>query len=680
MKTEVKIAFALAGVIGVTFTTVILIKKANTDKPGIKGEKELNGEDSFSGMVRSVASKSIARQYPYIRSKRLADLIRWGTKEGIIEVADLSDIKRLATRLEIMKNSREIINGLPSHLKQIDSLQRDLLRYGTKHGLMVVSNDSDRQQRSQEQLANISRQGKQMAKKYLKAKARELNQAGKKVTSEAEVVKHLKDEIEVTQFTISNNGNKPRAIGLFQANKGAAVSPPLAEDVHDHTVTNRYSDVSALHPQGMAVNPYNQFVYVCNQLSSVLTILDKEGNLFKQVSLSENTYPGAVGATDVAINTDPDSLLYGYAYVSGTVTDTLYVIDTNFKLVNQIDTGRRPLAVAFNPFNNLIFVTNYKEGTVSVINAATYQHSTLNTLGRHYGMAVNTQTGDTFITSISHNVIIKVTKELVISSVALPDVTGFSNIVYHPSNRKFYLSVPQQDHIISFDPETLVVGEPVAVGHYPCRLLYNSHNNYLYVANIGSNDVTVLDSNHEVVDTVDINNISFGLAINEKTGVIYTSDSTNSLVYTIGYLEQSSTVVVDEDIAEKAREYQQAPITVKSARFILSGSDTFNILRLRRTNASGSEEVKTISLQDYASPRSRQNMAEVDLEGIVIDGKSGWEFEANPNQTITLLISYKQNDMHYFLPESSPPAEGVEMSKGVAKAFTDKASKFNPLQ
>ena len=642
----------------------------------------------------------------------LRDLERWGTKQGVIDVsndermklaitdkiqnvarqfikkygediieeADLSDPVKIAQKLKSVQIGRLKSVGVPSHLKKLDKYLKDLARWGTKEGVIDVSNDEDAKKKKKKLLKGISRQGKSVTKRYLEAKKKEFQTKGKKVDTKEDLLNALQKDYEVTQVTIKNTSDEEREISLWEANRSVTVSSPNPTDVEDHSVINELVVGDTIHPQGMAVNPVNQLTYIANQLSNNVSVVGTDGQLVNLVQLEPSNFPGFNSPVDVAVNTKKGSANYGTVYVIGSVSNTLSIINLNFEVIQTVDVGVRPLSISFNPVNEKLYVSNYVGNSISVIDTNTLQQEVIDT-GKHpLGVGVNTQSGEVFVANSADNSISVFDKDN--QPITQIDNVGQkpTNIAYHPGTQEMYVVSTETNEAIPVNAGNYQIGAPIEVGENPYEIVYNENNDFIYVASRDDDKVTVIAPDKSVRASLDLGAINNGFAINQTSNVLFTSLTTTGFINVIGYEEQSSSVIVDEDFEEKRRDFQHNPVVVKHAKFILSGNERFNVLRLREGNSTGNSAVRTISFNDYRSPQNIQNVSEVNgLEGAVIDGSNGWDFKVAPNQTITMMVYYRQFDMYNLLPETSRKSVGVEMSKGVAKNLANPHSNYNPI-
>ncbi|BBJ22763.1 YncE family protein [Candidatus Nitrotoga sp. AM1P] len=156
--------------------------------------------------------------------------------------------------------------------------------------------------------------------------------------------------------------------------------------------TNTTRTVAALkHPFALAVNPVTNRIYITNN-DNTITIID--------------------GATDSIIKTlvvGSDNSAFKQALVVNTVTNKIYVINENNDTVTIINgatnntstltTGVTPRAVALNEKTNKIYVANYGSNNVTVIDGATNTTATV-PVGTHpNALAVNPETNKVYVTS-----------------------------------------------------------------------------------------------------------------------------------------------------------------------------------------------------------------------------------------------------------------------------------------
>ncbi len=451
-----------------------------------------------------------------------------------------------------------------------------------------------------------------------------------------------------TQLTISNSSKQEKAISLWGGNSGKSVSPPAADEVEDHTVVHSVSipkgSGKAVHPQGMAVNPVNGFVYVANQLSNTVSVITTSGAVVTVIKLHPSQFPGYNSPVAVAVNTKTDSPHYGTVYVVGSVANTVSVINLSHQVINEIAVGVRPLAIAFNPVNENLYVSNVVDDTVSVIDTHTETLSTTLSVGEHpMGIGINPVNGDTFICNSGEQSVSVFNHENTPVTTIIKVGRKPTTILYHPVNNQMYLVATNSDRIIVIDSDHYTVASLIHVGRNPYQILFNSNNNFLYVGNRTDNTYSIIAPDNSIRKILPLTNVNIGLGIHQEENILFSSDTQTNTIHLIGYQDQSSSITINEDVAQKQEEFKHRPVQVKHMKVIVSKGNLYGVFRLQQKTISGSSISKTLSLSNYNSPQQFLNTYEIfDMDGAIIDGRNSWNFKMMGEQSMTLLIYYKK--------------------------------------
>ena len=150
------------------------------------------------------------------------------------------------------------------------------------------------------------------------------------------------------------------------------------------------------YPIGVAVNPVTKRIYVTNEFSNTISVIDGTTDKVSD-TIELGSFPYGV-----AVNPFNDRV-----YVTNRGSNTVTVIDspTNTKL-SDIPVGSSPVGIAVNPSSNWIYVTNINSGTVSVIDGITNKVTNTIPVGKApYGVAVNPLTNKIYATNIQSNTV-----------------------------------------------------------------------------------------------------------------------------------------------------------------------------------------------------------------------------------------------------------------------------------
>lgn len=357
--------------------------------------------------------------------------------------------------------------------------------------------------------------------------------------------KYLNAEFDTLQVTLKNHTPDIRDVCLWGGNSNKPITDPLTI-----SSTKEFSVEIGTHPQGTVYNPANGYLYIANQLSDSISVVNKLGIVIMTISLSKINLPGTVSPVALAVNSNISNAMYGSVYVIGSVSNKMYHINLEHEVVDSFETGIRPSAILFRPQDNKL----------------------------------------------------------------------------------------QVSHIVSKD---ILIIDP-----------NKNYNERSSAQNLVSRRVT--DNPFEDVKVfTQQNRVTF------KTSIT------------------SPTITVNEEYHEEREDFKFSPGMLKHLKIIASGTRRVNALQMLQKSMAGKEICKTLSLGNYQSPQSFQNVSEVfDVDGYMVDGQNSWCFKIGPYQTITFLLYYKKLEMYNLLPEKSRLATGVEMSKGLPKRVPINPFKF----
>ena len=214
-------------------------------------------------------------------------------------------------------------------------------------------------------------------------------------------------------------------------------------------------------PRGIAYDPINKYMYVANFNSGTVSVIDTTTNTVIDVDLSTPEIdPITLGGEPAGIAYDP---VNKRMYVSNAELDIVSIIDTTTNTVIDVDpstpeidpipVGINPLDMAYDPVNQRMYVANFFENTVSVIDTTTNTVIATITVG-------NTPEG----------------------------------VAYDSLNKDMYVTNTDDDTVSVIDTTTnTVIGGPIQVGDFPGSIVYDPVNHRMYVSNIRDDTVSVIN-------------------------------------------------------------------------------------------------------------------------------------------------------------------------------------------
>ncbi len=304
------------------------------------------------------------------------------------------------------------------------------------------------------------------------------------------------------------------------------------------------------HPWGVAVNPSTNRIYVVNEYSNNISVIDGAGNTVVGTPVPVGSYP-----LGVTVNPTTNRI-----YVANSGSNNVTVINgaTNTVVGTPVPVGSHPVGVAVNPSTNRIYVANSHDNNVSVIDGGS--NSVVGTpvpVGSWpEGVAVNPSTNRIYVSNDNSNnltVIDGATNTVV--GTPVPVGSWPEGVAVNPSTNRIYVANYGSNSVSVIDgASNTLVGTPVPVGTNPGDVAVNPSANLIYVANEGSNNVTVIDgASNTVVGTpvpVGSSPEGEGVAVNPNTNLIYVANYSSNNVSVIngastGDVGQHTSLVLD---------------------------------------------------------------------------------------------------------------------------------------
>jgi YVTN family beta-propeller protein len=301
-------------------------------------------------------------------------------------------------------------------------------------------------------------------------------------------------------------------------------APPLAAQtlITDVTVGS--------YPVAIAVNTNSNKIYVVNQQSNNVTVIDGATNLTATV---------ATGSFPMALAINP---LTNKIYVANGNGNSVTVIDGASNRTMTVGAGTSPDAIAVNAVTNRIYVANFGSNSVTVIDGNTLYATSLNVGQRPQALAVNSTTNKIYVANCvdatvsvidgATNAVATIAVGARPCAVAVDEV---SNQIYVANNRSRSVSV--------IDGATGTV-TAVSVGLYPQALAVDVVRDLIYVANSGDGTATIIDGATLMTTTVPVGEWPVAVGVDSVTSKAYFAISGDPGTVTMVDSADDSTVSV----------------------------------------------------------------------------------------------------------------------------------------
>ena len=336
----------------------------------------------------------------------------------------------------------------------------------------------------------------------------------------------------------------PRSIALALI-RGVVASALVARVCFPAVGQSLLTNVSVgSNPVAVAVNAVTNKIYVVNQNSNNLTVID---------GVTNQTTTIATGLMPTALAINP---VTNKIYVTNGNSNSVTVIDGQTNLTTSVPTGSYPVGVAINPATNRIYVTNFYADNVTVIDGATNATSTIGVGQRPLPLAVNSLTNTIYVGNQSRNSVCIIDGNTGVVTITVGVGTRPQAIAINSLSNQIYVANYQSANVSVIDGVNNSV-TPVPVGSYPAALAIDAVRNRAYVANSGDSTATLIDGGSLATNTITVGAYPVAVDVDPITNMAYFTTQQNhgsvtavngadlSMV-SVGVGSNPSAIVVDE--------------------------------------------------------------------------------------------------------------------------------------
>ena len=275
-------------------------------------------------------------------------------------------------------------------------------------------------------------------------------------------------------------------------------------------------------PEGIAVTPDGNYVYVTNNFDGTVSVIRTSDNSVLDAPIAVGDGPFGVAVTPAVLQ---DESYYVYSVYVGNRSDhTVSVIkiktsDNSVLEKTTIDVGYWPYGVAVAPDGGYVYVANKFDDNVSVIQ--TSDNSVVNTIAvgdGPFGVAV--------------------------TPAVLQDESYYVYSVYVGNRSDHTVSVIK----IKTSDNSVLEKTTIDVGYWPYGVAVAPDGGYVYVANKFDDNVSVIQtSDNSVVNTIDVGVGPFGVAVTPNGGYVYVTNRKDGTVSVIRTSDNSvvKTILLD---------------------------------------------------------------------------------------------------------------------------------------
>jgi YVTN family beta-propeller protein len=207
-----------------------------------------------------------------------------------------------------------------------------------------------------------------------------------------------------------------------------------------------------------------------------------------------------------------------YAYITNSGSSSLSIIDTvTNKVESGVKVGERPYGIAVTPDRTKVYVTNSGSNTVSVINMSTEAKITL-PIGAFYGFSLFPYTKTTTTVSVGNTP---------------------RGIAVSPNGTEVYVANSGSNNVSIINTSTDKVVDTFSVEENPVGVAVSPDGQKVYVANSDSNTVSVINIAANNTTSVPVGNRPYGVAVVPDGKKVYVTNHNSSDVSVIDAVNDS---------------------------------------------------------------------------------------------------------------------------------------------
>ena len=255
------------------------------------------------------------------------------------------------------------------------------------------------------------------------------------------------------------------------------------------------------------------------------------------------------GSFPVGIDINP---ITNKLYVANQFSNTISVIDTDkSKVEANIDVGNSPYDVEINPFSNRIYASNRESNTISVIDGFTNKELTKIPVGNSpVGIGINLATNWIYVANLDSKTISKIDPIENKVKESLKYAISPYDIIVNPHTNKVYITDLGKNAVLVLDGNSDTHVSTIPVGSKPSALAINTQTNTIYVSNFGNDSVSVINGTSNKIETnIKVGDNPVGIAVNPRTNKIYVNNLED---YSISVINGTTNKVIENISLEPA--------------------------------------------------------------------------------------------------------------------------------
>ena len=307
---------------------------------------------------------------------------------------------------------------------------------------------------------------------------------------------------------------------MYVANSGSSTVSVINQS---NVVINNITVQSV--PLGIAFDPYNNYVYVTNYRSDTVSILSSTHDIiFYTVQFTESVLPtgttwnitlsGTQYTSDgniISIQLTPAEYTFtaatratGFSWDNAFNTFTVNDSNTNISVyftqnqyIANTTVQSNPIGIAFDPYNNYMYVANSGSSTVSVIDQSNVVIKNISVQCVPLGIAFDPYNNYMYVANSGSSTVSVINQSNVVIKNISVNASPFG-IAFDPYSNYMYVTNAGTCTVSVINQSNVVI-KNISVQSVPEGIAFDPYNNYMYIANRNSGTVSILSSTHDII-------------------------------------------------------------------------------------------------------------------------------------------------------------------------------------
>lgn len=248
-------------------------------------------------------------------------------------------------------------------------------------------------------------------------------------------------------------------------------------------------------PMGTAINPYNNRVYVVNQQSHTVSVIDRITNtLVTTISTFPGEYPSGA-----ALSPDGTRL-----YITEHNNNYLTVINTaDNSIITSIPIGQNPWGAVVSPDGKLVYVVTGGDNTITVVNTATNQAiASIPGLHEPNDICITPDGKYLYVSNYTSGTLSVINTSTNAISATIEIGFNLMDVAISPDGKKLYVTNSGNNTVSAINTADNTIAATIQVGNLPLGLCFSADGSKVYVINDSASTISVINTSDNTVSTL----------------------------------------------------------------------------------------------------------------------------------------------------------------------------------